>query len=109
MEEKFHKSDSDGPEGMEHYDGGALSEEQKQKLSEFKRKTRQNNEQYMRQHPEVACLLTGFLGEVLVKRPDNIRDFAADFFTDGNLPEKLQVQLEHRKQQLRENKSLRRI
>merc|ERR1711976_263598 len=105
----------DAPEGMEPYDLsgpgdlGALSPEQQDKLNQFKMKTRQGNEQYMRRHPEVACLLTGFLGEVLVKRPENIRDFAAEYFTDSSLPDKLQQQLEDRKQQLRENKVLRRL
>ncbi|XP_072038481.1 RIIa domain-containing protein 1-like [Amphiura filiformis] len=90
------------PHGMEGYDFGALSPEQQEKLNQFKIQTRQANEKYLREHPEVDLLLAGFLGEVLTKRPDNVRDFAADWFTNPQLPDMVRSQLEQRDRTLRE-------
>ncbi|MBN3317667.1 OTOAN protein, partial [Atractosteus spatula] len=63
--------------GMEQLDIGALSPEQQAKLRKFKIKTRIENEKYLRSHPEVDLLLSGFLREVFLKRPEDIREFAA--------------------------------
>jgi len=83
--------------------------DQQEKLNKFKIKTRLENEHYLRKHPEVECILTGFLGEVLTNRPDNIRDFAADFFTDKELPNKLTKMLEDRQQTIRQNRVLKKL
>ncbi|XP_052101118.1 RIIa domain-containing protein 1-like [Mytilus californianus] len=103
------------PHGMEPYDLGggddlgALSKEQQQKLNDFKKKTRVENEKYLRDHPEVECLLSGFLGEVLKERPENIRDFAADHFTNTELPGQLQKTLEIRQARIKQNRILQKI
>ncbi|XP_070542769.1 RIIa domain-containing protein 1-like [Ptychodera flava] len=99
----------DPPHGMEAYDIGALSQEQQEKLNQFKIQTRMANERYLRQHPEVDLLLAGFLGDILMKRPENVREFAAQYFTDGQLPEKIEGQVQHREAQLRNARLNRKI
>ncbi|KAG5856456.1 RIIa domain-containing protein 1 [Anguilla rostrata] len=71
--------------GMEKLDIGALSPEQQEKLRQFKINTRIGNEKYLRSHPEVEVLLSDFLREVFLKRPADIREFAANHFTDPDL------------------------
>uniref|UniRef100_A0A3P8ZLN1 RIIa domain-containing protein n=1 Tax=Esox lucius TaxID=8010 RepID=A0A3P8ZLN1_ESOLU len=66
--------------GLEKLDFGALSLEQQQKLRQFKVKTRIDNEKYLRAHPEVELLISNFLSEVFLKRPTDIREFAAGGF-----------------------------
>ncbi|XP_029437725.1 RIIa domain-containing protein 1 [Rhinatrema bivittatum] len=78
---------------MEGADRGALSSEQGDRLRELQIKSRVENEKYLRSHPEVELLLTGFIREVLLKRPENICEFAADHFTDPDLSEKIQEKL----------------
>lgn len=55
--------------------------------------TRIANEKYLRTHKEVELLLSGFFREMFLKRPDNIQEFAADYFTDPRLPNKIHMQL----------------
>uniref|UniRef100_A0A287D8H6 Regulatory subunit of type II PKA R-subunit domain containing 1 n=2 Tax=Ictidomys tridecemlineatus TaxID=43179 RepID=A0A287D8H6_ICTTR len=55
--------------------------------------TRIANERYLRTHKEVELLLGGFFREMFLKRPDNILEFAADYFTDPGLPNKIHMQL----------------
>uniref|UniRef100_H2Z4X3 RIIa domain-containing protein n=1 Tax=Ciona savignyi TaxID=51511 RepID=H2Z4X3_CIOSA len=71
---------------MENYDLGALSDEQQATLSNFKIKTRMQNEDYLRLHPEVDVLISGFLRELLLRRPNHVREFAAAYFTNPDLP-----------------------
>ncbi|KAK3588786.1 hypothetical protein CHS0354_011993 [Potamilus streckersoni] len=103
------------PHGMESYDLGgeknlgALSQEQQDKLNKFKIQTRMANERYLREHPEVECLLAGFLGDVLRRRPENIRDFAAEYFTDSELPKVVERQLEDRQAHMKQNRILQKI
>ncbi|XP_067169528.1 RIIa domain-containing protein 1 [Apteryx mantelli] len=56
------------------------------------------SERYLRAQPAVRLLLGGFLREVMLKRPENILEFAAEYFTDPELPGKIQKQLEKRDQ-----------
>ncbi|KAK1329043.1 hypothetical protein QTO34_011214 [Cnephaeus nilssonii] len=74
-------------------DPGALSPEQLEKLRDYKIQTRIANEKYLRSHKEVELLLSGFFREMFLKRPENIREFAADYFTDPRLPNKIHTQL----------------
>ncbi|CAL8360841.1 unnamed protein product [Arctogadus glacialis] len=69
-------------EGLGEPDRGALSSEQEEKLRQFKIKTRIDNEKYLRSHPEIDKLMSGFLREVLLKRPPDIREFAAEHFNN---------------------------
>ncbi|XP_016357173.1 RIIa domain-containing protein 1 [Sinocyclocheilus anshuiensis] len=78
---------------LEKLDLGALSLEQQEKLHQFKVKTRIANEKYLRSHPEVEMLLSDFLRDVFLKRPTDIREFAADHFSDPGLPKKIQEQI----------------
>ncbi|KAM9488967.1 RIIa domain-containing protein 1 [Clarias gariepinus] len=77
-------------------DIGALSPEQQEQLRQFKIKTRIANEKYLRAHPEVEMLLSDFLSDVFVKRPTDIRKFAADHFSDPDLPRKIQIKLDEK-------------
>ncbi|XP_072317146.1 RIIa domain-containing protein 1-like isoform X2 [Eucyclogobius newberryi] len=64
---------------------GALSAEQQEQEKQLKSQTRINNENYLRSHPELDILIGDFLRAVLLQRPVDVRDFAAEFFTDPNL------------------------
>ncbi|KAM6935570.1 RIIa domain-containing protein 1 [Lycodopsis pacificus] len=66
-------------------DVGVLSAEQQEKLRRFKIRTRVDNETYLRSHPEVEVLIGGFLRDVILKRPADIREFAADHFSNPSL------------------------
>ncbi|CAL8290736.1 unnamed protein product [Merluccius merluccius] len=72
-------------EGLEKLDLGALSSEQQEKLRQFKIKTRIANEKYLRSHPEVDTLMSDFLREVFLKRPADVREFAAEHFNNPDL------------------------
>ncbi|EDO45600.1 predicted protein [Nematostella vectensis] len=89
-----------GISGSEGNDAGALTAEQQTKLNQFKIDTRIENERYLRDHPEVSCLLTGFLGSILQERPENVREFAAGYFSDKTLPDRVAVQVNEVKQKL---------
>ncbi|KAH3833103.1 RIIa domain-containing protein 1-like [Dreissena polymorpha] len=105
----------DNPHGMEPYDLGggddlgALSKDQQEKLNKYKIKTRIENEKYLREHPEVECLVSGFLQDVLTRRPENIREFAADHFTDPDLPAAIERKLEDRQQRIKQNRFLQKV
>ncbi|XP_036916258.1 RIIa domain-containing protein 1 [Sturnira hondurensis] len=81
------------PGGLLAPDPGALSPAQLEQLRDFKIQTRIANEKYLRTHKEVELLLSGFFREMFLKRPDNIREFAAEYFTDPRLPNKIYMQL----------------
>ncbi|XP_021232100.1 RIIa domain-containing protein 1 [Numida meleagris] len=52
-----------------------------------------SGERYLRERPEVAMLLRGLLREVMLRRPHNVLEFAAEYFTDPELPRRIQDQL----------------
>ncbi|XP_045156364.1 RIIa domain-containing protein 1-like [Mercenaria mercenaria] len=112
---KHQQPQQNAPHGMEPYDVGgegnlgALSKEQQEKLNKYKIKTRIENERYLREHPEVECLISGFLQDVLTRRPENIREFAADHFTDEELPTRIERKLEDRQQRIKQNKFLQKV
>ncbi|CAH1255008.1 RIIa domain-containing protein 1-like [Branchiostoma lanceolatum] len=93
MAEGVAKPQRDPPQGMEPFDRGALSEEQQAKLNQFKVQTRLGNERYLREHPEVSCMVSGFLGDVLAKKPENIREFAAEYFRNPELPDQVRKEV----------------
>ncbi|XP_047453993.1 RIIa domain-containing protein 1 [Mugil cephalus] len=74
-----------GKSGSSKLDVGVLSAEQQEKLRQFQIKTRIDNEKYLISHPEVEFLIGGFLREVILKRPEDIHEFAADHFSKPNL------------------------
>lgn len=65
-----------------------LSASQQKHLNEKKVAMRVANETYLRAHPEVNKLVNAFLAKVMVEHPDDVRAFAADFFT-GDEPSKV--------------------
>ncbi|XP_056401886.1 RIIa domain-containing protein 1 isoform X1 [Hyla sarda] len=96
-------------------DPGALSGDQERRLRDYKIQSRLSNEEYLRSHQEVKLLISAFIREVLLKRPENIREFAAgslvlvvvksvesdgvplvfhtDYFTDPKLRDKIQEKM----------------
>lgn len=52
----FHPADP--PHGMQNYDVGALTRDQKQGLNEVKMITRKENEVYLKSHPEIRGLIS---------------------------------------------------
>lgn len=83
----------DGISGMGDNDSGALTVEQQSQLNNFKIQTRLENELYLRNHSELSGVLQLFIKDVLTKRPENIREYAADYFSDKELRVKVQEQL----------------
>ncbi|XP_039219533.1 RIIa domain-containing protein 1 isoform X3 [Crotalus tigris] len=79
--------------GLENLDVGALHPTQLSQLVAYKINSKINNEKYLRTHTEIEVLLSGFLRDVLMKRPENIQEFAADYFTNPELPKKIQQQM----------------
>ena len=80
-------------------DLGALSIEQQLKLNQLKIKTRLNNESYLRKHPEVSIMLSGFLSSCLSVRPDSVERFASEYFSDPQLYEKVKSRLKNKTQE----------
>ncbi|KAM5129699.1 RIIa domain-containing protein 1 [Mantella aurantiaca] len=78
---------------MAEADPGALNTEQESRLRDRKIQTRIGNESYLRGHQEVRLLLSAFIREVLLHRPDNIREFAAGYFTDPGLAETIREKM----------------
>jgi len=81
---------------IEDNDVGALTTEQQSKLNEFKIKTRYTNEKYLRSHPEISCLLSSFLSDVLVARPENTREYASTYFSNPELPLKVKAMTQNK-------------
>ncbi|XP_046842676.1 RIIa domain-containing protein 1-like [Xenia sp. Carnegie-2017] len=79
--------------GLGDNDEGALTVEQQAKLNDFKVFARIANEKYLRDHEEISHVLQMFIREVLTKRPENIREFAAGYFSDKDLKEQMQQKL----------------
>merc|ERR1711931_600029 len=71
--------------GTEKNDPGALTEEQQTLLNKFKVKTHIENEKYLREHPEIECLIQSFIRDVCTERPDNLKEYAAQFFNNPEL------------------------
>ncbi|XP_029658072.1 RIIa domain-containing protein 1 [Octopus sinensis] len=103
------KPKHDPPHGMEDYDLktdedlGALSDGDQEKLNQLKIHIRIENEKYLNEHPEVECMLAGFLSEILMKQPDNIHEFAAEHFTNPNLRRNIGEELQQRQAKMKEN------
>jgi len=106
---------ADPPHGMEKYDLGgqfdlgALSKEQQEKLNHHKIKTRLSNEKYLREHPEVDCMLSNFLRDVFLQRPEEIREFAAVYFNNPDLPDDIEKSLRDKDEKHYDMKVLRHI
>ncbi|KAM4690898.1 RIIa domain-containing protein 1 [Rhinophrynus dorsalis] len=74
-------------------DMGALSPEQQDQLRDLRIQTRISNERYLRNHREIDLLLSGFIREVLLRRPQNIQEFAAGYFTDPMIADRIREKM----------------
>lgn len=99
----------DKPIGAEAYDADALSDKQQEKLNQKKIELRMENERYLRQHPELNLLIQHFLREVFLKKPNDIREFAARFFTNPTLNEQVNQLLKANNRQFEINKIIQNV
>lgn len=76
---------------LEKHDRTALTKDQQERLNQHKIVTRLENEHYLRAHPEVPVMMSAFLREVLLRRPQKIREFASEYFTDPKLSDKVKA------------------
>ncbi|KYM75887.1 hypothetical protein ALC53_13952 [Atta colombica] len=75
----FHPADP--PHGMQNYDVGALTRDQKQALNKMKMMIRKENEIYFKSHPEIRGLIGILLRHVLSKQPlIDIHEVVGTFF-----------------------------
>ncbi|XP_065909802.1 RIIa domain-containing protein 1-like [Dysidea avara] len=72
-------------------DERALTKEQQDKLNQQKIDIRIENERYLRSHPEISALIGGFVSEVVLQQPKDIREFAAEYFNDPALADKVRT------------------
>lgn len=70
---------------MEDNNPTVLTEEQHKNIHEVQIKNSLSNERYFRAHPELKEMISVFVGEVLEHKPENVLEFAGDFFTRGDL------------------------
>ncbi|XP_053906991.1 RIIa domain-containing protein 1 isoform X2 [Cuculus canorus] len=54
---------------------------------------RASTQRFLRAHPTVERLLRGFFRELLLRRPENVLEFAAEYFTNPELPRQIQEEL----------------
>ena len=66
-----------------------LSDERQRHLNAQKRQTRITNEKFFRAHPELRVMVSGFLCGLLEDKPDDVQQYAAQYFTDPQLARKL--------------------
>ncbi|XP_032414004.1 RIIa domain-containing protein 1 [Xiphophorus hellerii] len=76
----------DGKDAQKNLNVSFLNIDQQEKLRQFKIQTRIDNETYLRAHPEVDEIIGDFLRHLLVKKPSDIREFAADHFSSLSDP-----------------------
>ncbi|XP_062516441.1 RIIa domain-containing protein 1-like [Corticium candelabrum] len=91
-------------QSVDDHDEKALTEEQQAQLNKTKIRTAIANERYLREHPEVNIVLSGFIREVLLQRPENIREFGADYFTRLDLARKVNKEKQEIQEQFRTKK-----
>ena len=70
---------------LKEYDERALTKEEQDHLNQIKIKTRIESERYLRSHPEIHEMLARFVNKVLLEKPEDVKEFAADYFNDPSL------------------------
>eukprot|EP00035_Acanthoeca_spectabilis_P010105 m.178423 g.178423 ORF g.178423 m.178423 type:complete len:89 (-) comp14925_c0_seq9:229-495(-) len=65
-----------------------LTEDQQRALDQAKIRTRVEDEQYLRAHPEIKHMTTAFLKDMMKQQPTDVQGFAGDWFVNG-LEEKI--------------------
>ena len=87
--------------GTEKNDPGALTEAQQTALNAFKVKTHLENERYLRDHPEIECLVQSFVSEVCKERPGDLREYAAEYFTNPDLALSIQAMVQQKQTEVK--------
>ena len=72
----------------------SLSEAQTEALNKAKVALRLENEKYLRQHPELRGMISLFMAKVLEGKPEDVQQYAAEFFTQEDLEPKVRESME---------------
>mmetsp|Transcript_26116 Transcript_26116/g.69516 ORF Transcript_26116/g.69516 Transcript_26116/m.69516 type:complete len:81 (-) Transcript_26116:370-612(-) len=59
-----------------------LTTQQQDRLNQAKARMRIENEEYLRQHPELQTFISMFMSKVLDEQPDDVLTFACEFFSN---------------------------
>ena len=59
-----------------------LTQQQQDRLNQAKARMRIENEEYLRQHPELQTFISMFMSKVLDEQPDDVLNFACEFFSN---------------------------
>ena len=70
---------------------GLLSQEHEAALAAAKQKLREENEEYIRQHPELRGAIRLLMAKLLDDTPDDLQQYVCEFFTDPDLERKVEV------------------
>ena len=69
---------------------GLLSQEHEAALAAAKRKLREENEEYIRQHPELRGAIRLLMAKLLDDTPEDLQQYVCEFFTDPDLERKVE-------------------
>ena len=69
---------------------GLLSQEHEAALAAAKQKLREENEEYIRQHPELRGAIRLLMAKLLDDTPDDLQQYVCEFFTDPDLERKVE-------------------
>ncbi|KAF0295502.1 hypothetical protein FJT64_007057 [Amphibalanus amphitrite] len=70
------------------YDDGALHPNQVAALQQHLAALRRENEAYLARHGELRTVVSDFIAGVVDRQPEDVRDFAAQFFAQANRKKK---------------------
>ena len=70
------------------YDDGALHPNQVTALQQHLAALRRQNETYLAQHGELRAIVSEFIANLVDRQPNDVRDFAAQFFAEANKKKK---------------------
>ena len=69
---------------------GLLSAEHEAALAAAKQKLREENEEYIRQHPELRGAIRLLMAKLLDDTPEDLQQYVCEFFTDPDLERKVE-------------------
>ena len=69
---------------------GLLSQEHEAALAAAKQKLREENEEYIRQHPELRGAIRLLMAKLLDDTPEDLQQYVCEFFTDPDLERKVE-------------------
>ncbi|CAH8484755.1 unnamed protein product [Dicrocoelium dendriticum] len=88
-------------------DLGALNNRQQAETNRLKTETRLNNEKYMRRHPEIRYIISAFLRDLLLTKPEDPRKHFTDFFSRPDLSDCIEKAREVDQQRQQDDKMAR--